>query len=143
MNTTAKEFLKRYEEASKRVLRLEREYNDECILIDAIRSTSDNDGMPHSSRISKPTEEKAIRLSEKAAKLVSAKLKAVAVRQEVFDVIDSVGGLPGEVLYWRYIKLLRWEEVCVEVHKSWNVTHGYHRDGLQIVEEILSRRGLV
>ena len=44
---TAKEFLRQYEYADRRVRRLEMEYQDELIMVDAIRSASDNDGMPH------------------------------------------------------------------------------------------------
>lgn len=139
MNTKAKEFLKRYEHADRRVRILEEEYNKECELIDAVRSLSDNDGMPRGSGISKPVEDKAIRLADKALRLAEARLEAIAERQHVFDVISRIGGLPGEVLYERYVKLLRWEEVCVKVHKSWNVTHGYHREGLQMVSDILDQ----
>ena len=58
---TAKEYLRQYEYAVKRIQRLEEEYAAERLLIDAVRSVSDNDGMPHGSGISKPTEDKAIR----------------------------------------------------------------------------------
>lgn len=139
MNTRAKDFLRRYEHADRRVKILEEEYNKECEMVDAVRSLSDNDGMPHGSGISKPTEDKALRLADKAMKLVDAKLEAIEERQRVFDIVSQIEGLPGEVLYNRYVKLLRWEEVCVAVHKSWNVTHGYHREGLQQVSELLEQ----
>lgn len=137
MNTKAKEFLKRYERADRRVKILEEEYEKQNEMIDAVRSPSDNDGMPHGSGISKPTEERAGRLADKAMKLVDARLDAIEERQKVFDVVNQIDGLPGEVLYYRYVKLLRWEKVCVAVNKSWNVTHGYHREGLQIVSDML------
>lgn len=139
MNTKAKEFLKRFEHADRRVKILEEEYEKEREMIDAVRSLSDNDGMPHGSGISKPTEERAVRLADKAMKLADARWDAIEERQKVFDIVNQIDGLPGEVLYHRYVKLLRWEEVCVAVHKSWNVTHGYHREGLQQVSELLEQ----
>ena len=59
---TAKEYLKQYEYAHKKAERFREEYEAEMLKVDAVRSLSDNDGMPHGSGISKPTEDKAIRL---------------------------------------------------------------------------------
>ena len=44
---TAKEYLKQYERAVNRARRYREEYERESELIDAVRSLSDNDGMPH------------------------------------------------------------------------------------------------
>ena len=118
--------------------RLEEEYNTEREQIDAVRSVSDNDGMPHGNGISKPTEEKAIRLADKLQRLVDARLDAVEIRQEVFDTIDSIEGTEGEVLYHRYILLKSWEQVCVDVKYSWMQTHRYHYKALEIVDRILN-----
>ena len=108
---TAKEYLKQYQYAVDRVRRYEEEYENESLLIDAIRSASDNDGMPHGSGISKPTEDKAIRLADRALRLTEARLEAIRIRQDVFDLIDSIDGIEGDVLYQRYINLHKWEEV--------------------------------
>lgn len=134
---TAKEYLKQYEYAVDRVRRYEEEYQNELTLIDAIRSASDNDGMPHGSGISKPTEEKAIRLADKSLRLVEARLKAIEIRQEIFDLIDSIDGIEGDVLYQRYIKLHKWEAICVLLSYSWQGIHLVHRRALAIVENRL------
>lgn len=134
---TAKEYLKQYEYAVDRVRRYEEEYESESLLIDAIRSASDNDGMPHGSGISKPTEDKAIRLADRALRLTEARLEAIRIRQDVFDLIDSIDGIEGDVLYQRYIKLHKWEEVCVLLHYSWQGIHLIHRRALAIVESRL------
>ena len=134
---TAKEYLKQYEYAVDRVRRYEEEYESESLLIDAIRSASDNDGMPHGSGISKPTEDKAIRLADRALRLTEARLEAIRIRQDVFDLIDSIDGIEGDVLYQRYINLHKWEEVCVMLHYSWQGIHLIHRRALAIVENRL------
>lgn len=134
---TAKEYLKQYEYAVDRVRRYEEEYENESLLIDAIRSASDNDGMPHGSGISKPTEDKAIRLADRALRLTEARLEAIRIRQDVFDLIDSIDGIEGDVLYQRYINLHKWEEVCVILHYSWQGIHLIHRRALAIVESRL------
>lgn len=135
---TAKEYLKQYEYAVDRVRRYEEEYQNELTLIDSIRSASDNDGLPHGSGISKPTENKAVRLADKSLRLVEARLRAVEVRQEIFDLVDSIDGIEGDVLYQRYINLRKWEEICVLLHYSWNGVHHIHRRALALVEMVLN-----
>lgn len=130
---TAKEYLKQYEYADRRVRRLEAEYRAEQMMIDAIRSASDNDGMPHSQSISRPTEDKAIRLADSLMKLADARIEAVAKRREVYDLIDSIDGIEGDVLYQRYVNLKKWEEICVELHYSWQGIHKVHKRALDIV----------
>lgn len=140
---TAKEYLKQYQYAVDRVRRYEEEYENESLLIDAIRSASDNDGMPHGSGISKPTEDKAIRLADRALRLTEAKLEAIRLRQEIFDTVMSLDGLEADVLVERYLNLdeyghlQAWKSVCDRVHYSWpTVRTAWHR-GLNMVDEIL------
>ena len=134
---TAKEYLRQYEYADRRVRRLEEEYRDELLMVDAIRSASDNDGMPHGSGISKPTEDKALRIADKRLRLIEARTEAVAKRQEVFDLIDGIDGIEGDLLFERYIKLRKWEEICILLHYSWQGVHKVHRRALAIVESRL------
>ena len=133
----AKEYLRQYEYADRRVRRLEAEYEQEMLMVDAIRSASDNDGMPHGNSISKPTEDRAIRLADRKLRLVQARLDALEVRQEIFDLINDIEGVEGDVLYQRYINLHKWEEICVMLHYSWQGIHLIHRRALAIVESRL------
>ena len=133
----AKEYLKQYEYAVRHIRMLEEELDQETELIDAIRSTSDNDGMPHGNGISKPTEDKAIRLADKKLRLIDARLEAIAKRQEIFDFISGIDGIEGEVLFHRYVNLRKWEEICILVHYSWQGVHLVHRRALAIVEDRL------
>lgn len=134
---TAKEFLRQYEYADRKVRRLEAEYHDELIMVDAIRSASDNDGMPHGSGISKPTEEKALRIADKHLRLIEAKTEAIEKRQTVFELVNGIDGIEGDLLYERYIKLRKWEEICILLHYSWQGVHLVHRRALAIVESRL------
>ena len=134
---TAKEFLKQYEYADRRVRRLETEYQDELIMVDAIRSASDNDGMPRGTGISKPTEDKALRLADKRLRLIEARTEAVEKRQAVFDLINGIDGIEGDLLFERYVRLRKWEEICVLLNYSWQGVHKVHRRALVIVESRL------
>jgi len=132
---TAKEFLRQYYYADLEAKKLRAEYEKERELIDAIRVPSDIDGMPHGNGISKPAEDKAIRLADKARAWKMAELDAIEVRQKVFDLIKDVPGAEGDILIERYINFKKWEEVCVAVHLSWRQTHRLHSKALKKISE--------
>lgn len=130
---TAKEYLKQYEYAARKAARCRKEYEDEMRKIDAVRSVSDNDGMPHGSGISKPTEEKAIRLAAKALEWKAAELEALEIRQRIFTTISMIPGIEGDVLFGRYIELRRWDEIAETLHYSAQGIYRIHGRALQIV----------
>lgn len=139
----ANEYLRRYEWAVNRARKYEEEYRKESMLIDAVRSLSDNDGMPHGNGIGRPTEAKAIRLAEKKLRLVQSRLDAIAIQQEIFDTVMGLDGLEADVLVERYLNLdeyghlQTWESVCDRVHYSWpTVRAAWHR-GLNMIDDIL------
>lgn len=132
---TAKEYLKQYEYAQKRADRLREEYETELLKVDAVRSLSDNDGMPHGSNISKPTENKAIRLADKALKWKAAELDAIEIRQKVFDVIYDIPGDEGELLYNRYIKLMFWKDIAEVMKYTERGIYKIHGRALRLVEQ--------
>ena len=132
---TAKEYLKQYEKAEHRARRYREEYENESLLIDAIRSLSNNDGMPHGSNISKPTEEKALRMVDKRLRLIDAETEALRVKQELFDFIDSIDGDEGEVLFRRYISLEFWKDIASEMRYSERAIYKIHQRALRIVDE--------
>jgi hypothetical protein len=137
---TAKEFLKRYEYADLRAKRYEDEYKLEHELIGSI--SINYDGMPHGNGISRKTENDALKLAEKAERCVTARLDAIRVRQEVFDLISDIDGVEGEILYQRYIKLLKWEAVCIVVHLSWYAVNDHHKKALAIVQNRLDKMSI-
>ena len=133
----AKEYMEGYETACRRVRQCQEQYDRESLLIDAIRSTSDNDGMPHGTNIGRPTEAKAIRLADKGINLFEAKREAIRIQGEIFAVAFRVGGVESDVLIERYVKLKDWNDVYTAVNYSESQTHRYHRTGLDKVADIL------
>ena len=132
---TAKEYLRQYEYAVRRIARLEEELEEERILIDAVRSVSDNDGMPHGSGISNPTEDKAIRLADKALRLVDARRAAIAIKQDLFDFINSIDGEEGDLLFRRYIKLQLWKDIATDMGYTERAVYKIHERALRLVDE--------
>lgn len=132
---TAKQFLKQYEEANYKALQHKREYEKQLELIGSVSIKMD--GMPHGSGISKPTEEDALKLADKALRWREAEIEAIRIRQTVYEMIADVPGIEGKVLYERYINLHKWEEICILLHYSWQGIHLVHRRALAIVENRL------
>ena len=134
---TAKEYLKRYEEAERKARRYKREYEEECAKINSINA-SIGDGTPHGGSISKRTEIQALRLIDKALEWKQAEIDAIQVRQEVFEVINTIPGEKGDILYWKYIKLKPWEEVASIVGYSLRHTTRLHGEALKDISMSLN-----
>lgn len=134
---TAKEFLQQYGEAVRIAERIKTEYDKEQDLIDSVRSALGGDGVPHGGRISKETENKAIKLADKVLELKDAELEAISIRQKVFDVIRTVPGEKGDVLYERYINLKSWDEVADSVGYSKRHARNLHDEAIDIVQHFL------
>lgn len=134
---TAKEFLQQYGEVVRLADMLRSEYDKERDLIDSISSPLGGDGIPHGGGISKATENKAIKLADKALELKDAELEAIRIRQKVFDVIRAVPGEKGDVLYERYINLKSWDEVADSVGYSKRHARNLHDEAIDIVQHFL------
>lgn len=133
----AKEYMDKYGDAIRRVRQCEEQLEREQLNVDAIRSSSDNDGMPHGNSVGKPTEEKAIRLVDRGLDLFEARDNALRVQREIFEVAYRVGGVEGDVLIERYIKLKDWKDVYVAINYAESQTLRYHRAGLDKVADII------
>lgn len=134
---TVREFLKQYEYAERKVRRLQAEYQEEMEKIDTIRS-SVGDGTPHGGSISKQVEIRALKLIDKALELKQAELDAIEVRQTVFDSVQKVPGTMGDILYWRYIKLVKdWDEIGNKVGYSRRHSIRLHGEAMLYLKDVL------
>ena len=136
---TAERYLRQYEYATLRESRLKEEYEAECELIDSVRSSADVDGMPHARSINKSVEDRAIKLADKALKWKMAALDALQIRMQVFDVIDQIEGVKGEILFQRYIRLRDFIEICKDINYSRSQTYRLHQSALEEVEDVIRR----
>lgn len=137
MIMTAKEYLNRYHDADLRAKRLKAEYEKEMLKIDAVKSVSDMDGLPHGTGINKVVEEKAIRLADKALEWKVAELEAIQIRQEVFDKIYDLPSPESDILIERYVELHTWKDVCKAVSYTWPTVRSHHSKALMLVQEKL------
>jgi len=134
---TAREFLDQYRVAYSKAARLEAK-------LDQLKEDygSVQGGIVYASGksgISKPTEQKVERVQAAFDKWANAQLDAVEIRQEIFEVINSIDDCKtADVLWYRYLGLLTWEEVCDAVGLSWYTVHKMHRKGLELIEQLIN-----
>ena len=107
-----KDYLRQYEYALYNAERARKNYELETDRIDAIGSTLSGDGQPHGSGISRKTEDKAVRLADKAKKWLDAEEEAQIKLEEITDFINSIPGIEGVALYQRYVMMLGWREIA-------------------------------
>ena len=146
---TAKEYLKQYMNLTWDIERIEREIKDVNELIDSM--AINYDGMPHSSGISKRTENLAVKLStldDEKRKRIS---KAWDKREEIVRTIAAVEDPSlSKLLYDRYIEFMTWEKTAEDIGKSefwkretlsefWCRTE-MHSKALAAVDKIINRR---
>lgn len=135
----AEKYLEGYRQAQARINRIESEIDDLDAKLDAIGGTSD--GLPRSTIIRSRTEDLAIMISDRRKSLLEEKIKAEEERNEVFDTIQRMEEVvESDVLYWRYIKSLGWDEIAEKVHYSRYWTQVYWRRGLSIIEKMITTR---
>lgn len=134
---TAKEYLQMYKEAERQVQDLRAEYLEQMEQIDNIRSSLGGDGLPRSGDVYKKVEAQAVKLAEKAEELLQAEADALALRQEIFRMVQRVPGDPGEVLRERYVNLRKWREIADVLGYSEENCFALHRKGLDMVEEVI------
>lgn len=98
----ATEYLEQYEYALYAANRARANYELETERIDAIGSTlSGEPGMPHGTGVSRQTENKAIRLADRAKEWLDAEEQAQIKLEEITDFLNRIPGIEGVVLYQR------------------------------------------
>ena len=134
---TAKEYLRQYKDAERDVQKLRAEYLEQMEQVNNIRSSLGGDGLPRSGDIYKKVEAQAVKLAEKAEELLQAEADALALRQEIFRVVQRIPGDPGDVLRERYVNLRKWREIADVLGYSEENCFALHRKGLDMVEEVI------
>ena len=134
---TAKEYLRQYKDAERDVQKLRAEYLEQMEQVNNIRSSLGGDGLPRSGDIYKKVEAQAVKLAEKAEELLQAEADALALRQEIFRVVQRIPGNPGDVLRERYVNLRKWREIADVLGYSEENCFALHRKGLDMVEEVI------
>lgn len=128
-NEKKKEYLKRYEKAMRQLKRHEERINE--IRGSAVNISVISDGMPHSHNKS-DLSSYAVQLDREERKYLKARYQRLIICNEIFHKIELLENEDEkDVLIYRYIKLLRWEDIAVKMQYSWQHVHKIHSRALQ------------
>lgn len=128
-NDKKKWYLRGYERAIRDMKRSEERIRE--MRINRICPSVIADGMPHASGGS-DLSGYAARLDEEERKYQKARYLRIKRCQEISDKIERlVDEDEKDVLFYRYIKLMKWEDICVEMHYSWKWIHKIHARALE------------
>ena len=123
-NEKKKEFLMSYQKEKRRVRRLEEQLEE--LRQNKMSPSATNDGMPHGTD-KKDLSDYAVKVDEIEQELVAARYSRICAFQEVQKRIEAMEDeREKDLLTYRYLKGLKWEEICVRMDYKWRQVHRIH-----------------
>ncbi len=128
-NEIKKEYLKGYEDAVRQMKRHEERIHE--IRQNRVSPTIILDGMPHAHGHNDLSSYAAI-LEEEERRYIKARYKRVMKCKEIMNKIERLSNEDEkDVLMYRYIRLLKWEDICERMNLSWRRIHYIHNSALE------------
>lgn len=128
-NEKKKEFLMSYQKEKRRVRRLEEQLEE--LRRNKMSPSVVNDGMPHGTD-KKDLSDYAVKVDEIEQDLISARYSRICAFQDVQRRIEAMENeREKDLLTYRYIRGMKWEEVAVRMDYSWRKVHYLHGDALE------------
>lgn len=123
-----KEYLNGYGKAVRQMQRSELKISE--MRLNKICPSVINDGMPHASNNSDLSGYAAL-LDEEEKRYIKARYKRIKLCKEITDKIERMENEnEKDVLMYRYVKLMKWEDICVKMEFSWKHIHRIHAKAL-------------
>lgn len=124
-----KKFLNLYLEAKRDLIRLKEQLEE--LRFDKISMSRKNDGMPRGSYVS-DLSGYAARMDELERKIIKARYERITVFEAVRDKIESLTeGVEKDLLTYRYLRGMKWEDISEEMGYSWKQVHRIHDKALE------------
>ena len=131
-NEQKKEYLKGYERAVRQMERSELKIRE--MRLNKISLAIVMDGMPHASKNSDLSGYAAL-LDQEERRYMKARYKRIQMCKEITDKIERMKNEDEkDVLMYRYIRLMKWEDICVKMNFSWQWVHKIHAKALRNFE---------
>lgn len=143
---TAREYLDEPRRMYNRARRFEERYRELFERATSPRCALNvGDGLGVRSNSGNSRETLLVKLADAKQEYIEAELDYIECRQTVFEILVNIDGTIGDVLIERYIKLKTWEDVCKAegVNLSWAAVHRMHRDGLKLIESLLTEKDII
>lgn len=124
-----KEYLRGYEKAKRQMERSEAKIKE--MRLNRICPGVNNDGMPHAHNNTDLSGYAAL-LDEEERRYMKARYNRIRLCRDISNKIEQMDNEDEkDVLMYRYIKLMKWEDICVKMDRSWKQTHRIHARALK------------
>lgn len=128
-NEKKKEYLWGYQKTKRQLERLEEELAE--LRLDKMCPSVIQDGMPHASG-SGDLSGYAARVDALERKILKARYKRIQKFKEIRDRIERLEDEnEKDVLVYRYIRGMKWEDIAVKTGYSWKQVHRFHSNALE------------
>lgn len=128
-NELKKEYLRGYEKAVRQMKRREEKMLE--IHLGKIMPSAGNDGMPHAHNNSDLSGYAALMDAEER-RYMKARYRRIQMCKEITDKIERMDNEDEkDVLMYRYIRLMKWEDIAVKMEYSWQHIHKIHARALK------------
>lgn len=127
-NEKKKEYLKGYERACRQIKRYEEKIYE--LRINKMCPSIIMDGMPHS-QDKNDLSSYAAKRDELWNKYMKERYKRIKICKEISDKIERMEDEDEkDVLMYRYIRKMKWEDIAVKMNFSWQHLHKIHARAL-------------
>lgn len=124
-----KEYLQEYERAVRQMERSEVKINE--MRLNKICPSVKLDGMPHA-RTHNDLSGYAALLDEEERRYIKARYERIKLCRDISDKIECMESEDEkDVLMYRYIKLMKWEDICMKMDYSLQHIHRIHKKALE------------
>lgn len=124
-----KEYLKGYERAVRQMKRSEEKITE--IRLSKIMPSANNDGMPHAHSNTDLSGYAAL-LDEEERRYIKTRYYRIKLCEEITNKIERMNNEDEkDVLTYRYIRLMKWEDIAVRMGYSWQHIHKIHARALK------------
>ena len=128
-NDKKKEYLWGYQREKRKLQRLEEELAE--LRLDKMCPSVIQDGMPHASG-SSDLSGYAARVDALERKILKARYKRIQKFKEIRDRIERLEDEnEKDVLVYRYVRGMKWEEIAMKMGYSWRRIHYIHSSALE------------
>lgn len=128
-NEKKKEYLWGYQREKQKLKRLDEELAE--LRLSKMCPSANQDGMPHASG-SSDLSGYMVQVDKLEQKIQKARYKRIRKFKEIRDRIERLEDEnEKDVLIYRYIKGLKWEDIAVKMGYSWQWTHKVHAKALK------------
>ena len=129
-NEKKKEYLNRYKNAVRKYNSLQEQEQQLRTEMRGPRAIEYTD-MPKTHKQIDLSDE-IVRIERILNKIEDQKKEMQEIRLEIEEkIVDIEDGMQSRVLYLRYIRFMKWEDICVEIGYSWRQVHRAHSQALK------------